>query len=122
MKTSTLVTLWQKRGEMNLIQLGFKLILIALFSISYTNSFAQQKVVDQQEMQQKLTEVNENIQTIDQAIATVNARIVGIPPENLDPSVQVRLDDLQIRKDQYIREKVSIEALLNTPQDSMTSN
>ena len=120
MKTSTLVTLWQKRGEMNLIQFGLKLILIALFSINYANVFAQQKVVNQQELQQQLIEVNGDIQTINQTIAAVNARIAGIPPESLDPSIQVRLNDLQIQKNQYARRKVSIEALLNTPQDSMT--
>ncbi len=117
MKTSVLLTRWCARDEINLIQFGFKLMLIALFLINYTIGFAQQKVVNQQEVQQKLTEVNEKIQEIDLAIVTINTRITGILPENLDPSVQVRLNDLQILKDQYTREKISIEAMLNTSQD-----
>ncbi len=117
MKTSVLLTRWCARDEINLIQFGFKLMLIALFLINYTVGFAQQKVVNQQEMQQKLTEVNGKIQEIDLAIVTINTRIAGILPENLAPSVQVQLNDLQILKDQYTREKISIEAKLNTSQD-----
>ena len=118
MKTSVLLTGWLLRDEKAPIQLGLKLILITLFSIYFTSCFAQQKTVNQQELQQKLTEVNDKIQVIDETIAIINARIVGVPPENIDPSVQVRLNDLQIRKDQYTREKISIEALLNTSQNS----
>ena len=119
MKTSFLLTRWRLINEINLIQFGLKLILIALFLINYSSGFAQQKVINQQEWQQKLTEVNENIQRIEQAIITINTRIVGILPENIDPSVQVRLNDLQILKEQYAREKISIEAVLNTSQNSM---
>ncbi|PHR18833.1 MAG: hypothetical protein COA38_19950 [Fluviicola sp.] len=119
MKTILLLTRWRILNEINLIEIGLKSILIALMLINYSSGFAQQKVINQQEWQQKLIEVNENIQEIDQSIAIINARIAGVPSENIDPSVQVRLNDLQIRKEQYTREKISIEAVLNTSENSL---
>lgn len=118
MKTILLLTRWRILNEINLIEIGLKSILIALI-INYSSGFAQQKVINQQEWQQKLIEVNENIQEIDQSIAIINSRIAGVPPENIDPSIQVRLNDLQIQKEQYTREKISIEAVLNTSENSI---
>ena len=119
MKTILLLTRWRILNEINLIEIGLKSILIALMLINYSSGFAQQKVINQQEWQQKLIEVNESIQEIDQSIAIINSRIAGVPSENIDPSVQVRLNDLQIRKEQYTREKISIEAVLNTSENSL---
>lgn len=121
MKTTLLATLHRNQFKIGLSKRGLNSILIAFFSIICTSGFAQ-KVVDQQALQEKLTAVNEKIQQIDQNTATINARIAGIPSENVDPAVQVRLNDLQILKDQYIREKVSIEAALSSAQNSGTPN
>lgn len=122
MKTSVLLTGRRILNEINLMKFGLKLILMAFFLINYSSGFAQQKVINQQEWQQKLITVNSKIQKIDQDIATINARIIGVPPENIEPSIQILLDDLQIQKDQYTREKISIEAVLNTSQNSIAPN
>lgn len=105
--------------QFSLSKIGLNFVLIAFFSIICTNSFAQ-KVVNHQALQEDLTAVNEKIQKIDQTIEAINSRIAGIAPENLDPSIQVRLNDLQISRDQYIREKTSIEAALNTTPNSLS--
>lgn len=109
MKTSNACTRLHKMSEHGLTQGGIKLFLLFIFSISFNSVFAQQKVVNQQDLQQRLTEVNDIIQNIDASTATINSRIAGIAPENVDPAVFVRLNDLQLQKDQYTREKTSIE-------------
>lgn len=121
MKTKLLIYSPRKWNTIDLTKRKLNYILIAFFSILYTSGFAQ-KVVDHQELEQKLTVVNDKIQKIDDATATINARIAGIPPENLDPAVQVRLNDLQIQRDQHIRERMSIEAALNSAQNSSDPN
>ena len=80
------------------------------------------KTANIQQAEAQLIVVNEKIAEIDAKITAINARIAGIPPENVDPSVFVRLNDLQVTKDQYIREKISIEAVLESDQDTIQSN
>lgn len=119
MKTSDARTRLHKMGEFGLIQGGIKLFLLFFFSISLNSVFAQQKTVNQQEMELRLAEVNGIILNIDESTAMINLRIAGVPPETVDPTIFVRLNDLQIQKDQYTREKTSIEFSLgitsNTP-------
>lgn len=102
----------RKRSAINLTKHGFKFLVISLFSFNFFSGFAQQKSLDLQEWEQKLVVVNENIQRLDATILAINNRISSIPASNIDPSIQTRLSDLTIEKDQYVREKISIQALL----------
>lgn len=100
----------------------FKTLLLLGISLTFSSAFAQQKTINTAEMQQKLTEVNEKLQVVEEKIAQINYRLTGIPPENVDPQIQQRLNDLEIKKNQYSREKTSIEAVLNTSPNGSNSN
>ncbi len=93
--------------------------LLSIFAIVFifsTDSYAQQKSANLVQFEADLVVVNEKIAKIDDQITTINARIWGIPAENVDPSILLKLNDLQLMKDQYTREKISIEAALNDNQ------
>jgi hypothetical protein len=99
------------------------LLSVLLISFFFSSSaHAQQKSANVQQAEAQLIVVNEKIAEIDAKITAINSRIAGIPAENVDPSVFVRLNDLQITKDQYLREKISIEAVLENDQDTMQSD
>lgn len=91
-------------------------VLLAVLLLNFSNSFAQEKIVNQQEWQAQLDEVNLTIQKIDVTTQKISDRIAGVPPENLDPYVTTQLNNLQIQRDQNVRVKVSIEAMLNFSQ------
>ena len=95
--------------------------ILALLLLSNL-SFAQQKTLNANELQQSLTEVNANIEETEQKIARINSRLAGIPLENIDPQIISRLNDLEIQKDQLEKRKVSIEAALNSIQNSTDPN
>ncbi len=92
------------------------LILAVVFS---STALAQQKSSVVQQAEEQLVVVNTKIAEIDARMNAINNRIAGISPENVDPSVLVRLNDLQLTKDQYTREKISIEAVLDNDQDEL---
>lgn len=109
MKTSDVHTRLIVTSEFRFIQNGMRLLLLFIFSISFNGLYAQQKEVNQQVLEQRLVEIDDLVQKIDETTTRINVRIAGVPTENVDPSVLVQLNDLQIQKDQFIREKISIE-------------
>ena len=101
----------------------FVMFSVLLISFVFTNTaFAQQKSNAVEQAEAQLIVVNQKIAEIDTKITAINTRIAGIPVENVDPSVFVRLNDLQLTKEQYIREKISIEAVLNAVDDGVQTD
>ena len=101
----------------------FVMFSVLLISFVFTNTaFAQQKSNAVEQAEAQLIVVNQKIAEIDAKITAINTRIAGIPVENVDPSVFVRLNDLQLTKEQYIREKISIEAVLNAVDDGVQTD
>lgn len=96
-------------------------ILVVAITFS-TSAQAQQKPAMVQQAEADLIIVNEKIAQLDNKINAINARIVGIAPETLDPAIQLKLNDLHITRDQYVREKISIEAVLNDNQTDSQSD
>lgn len=118
LSTTVIRRKWDAFSNTTLVSLS-----ILLFSLVFAGTaFAQQKSSLVQQAESQLVVVNEKIAEIDAKITAINARIAGIPSENVDPSVFVRLNDLQVTKDQYLREKISIEAVLESDQDTIQSN
>jgi hypothetical protein len=107
-------------GLYNSIFVLFSILLISFFFSS--TAFAQLKSNAVEQAEAQLIVVNEKIAEIDAKISAINTRIAGIPVENVDPSVYVRLNDLQLTKEQYTREKISIEAVLETNQNDGSSD
>ncbi len=117
MKTPLRIYPWEGFIHLEILNRAVKLMFVLLLITGASSVFAQDKVVSQQEWQLKLDAVNENIDGIDQLTTAINQRIEGIPPENIDPTVTVRLNDLQIQRDQYAREKISIQAMIHSVQN-----
>ena len=101
----------------------FVLFSVLLLSFVFSaNAHAQQKSAVVQKAEADLIVVNEKIAEIDAKITAINTRIAGVPVENVDPAIILRLNDLQLIKEQYVREKISIEAVLNSNQNDDSSD
>ena len=99
-----------------------KTLLLLGIILTFSSAFAQQKTINKAELQQKLTEVNAKLQEVEEKLEHVHYRIQGVPIENVAPEIQQRLSDLEIKKNQFSREKVSIEAALNAAQSQSNPN
>jgi len=96
--------------------------LIVFLLMTSNLGFSQQKTLNASQLQQDLSQVIVSIEKIDQKIAHINSRLEGIPLENIDPQLMTRLDDLEIKKDQLEKRKVSIQAALNEAQNASDPN
>lgn len=101
----------------------FVMFSVLLISFVFTNTaFAQQKSNAVEQAEAQLIVVNQKIAEIDTKITAINTRIAGVPVENVHPSIIVKLNDLQLTKEQYVREKISIEAVLNAVDDGVQTD
>lgn len=103
------------------------LLLLLGIVLNFSSVFAQ-KTLNAAELQQDLTEVNAKLQEVEEKIEIINSRLESAGASSISPELQQKLSDLEAKKNQYQREKTSIEAALNSiqggngPNDSSESN
>lgn len=126
-KTVSLKNEAAKRSKSCGMNSFLKTLLLLGIVLNFSSVFGQ-KTLNAAELQQDLTEVNTKLQEVEEKIEIINSRLESAGASNISPELQQKLSDLEAKKNQYQREKTSIEAALNSiqggngPNDSSQSN
>lgn len=120
-RTVSSVTKMVKKSKRFGMKSFLKTLLLLGIILNVSSAFAQ-KTLNPAELQQDLNEVTTKLQEVEEKIAHINFRLAEASASNISPELQQKLNDLDIKKNQYQREKISIEAALNSIQSTNGTN